>query len=472
MRFVISLIKSVISPVSVLLNLLIGFIAAMLSGVIEYYVLKELFSKIITDGQVKTLNFLPIIIVIILEGSKLFLHFGSSAFNNVSTTLSLSTVDFTKAMNVIKVILVVFSFICTIIFTGNVLYYDNVKNNSENLKTQISAINQQYEVEIEECKQKYTDLNNSKLKSYETAWKNAEEELSEHLANPVLTPKVAYDRYQQKAKELEAKVDEKHTQYIEYSNSVNLDLNSNPNYINEINTLENERDEEISKVKENNVQSNEGDNSYIKTFLLLVFNTFLNKDVYPRWLYFIIVIFISVVIAGVLEAVIYISQRFITTPSTELQNAFDYEGNDFIKDKTKSVVRFIICIAFSFSIYVIYGLISEISLDKFNILSGLVCCIITVVIFSIIPISISQNHYEEKEDSSGKFNKIQNEIKNFLATEGKTMLIKGLLSFVLFIVLGIIYKKDIADITVAAVGVAAGQAIGQILHIDPREIAI
>lgn len=470
MKFVISLIKSIINPISVLFNLLIGFLAAMLSGTIEYFVLRDLFSKIIIDGTEKTLTFLPLVIVLVLEGSKLFLHFGSSALNNVSEDLEPSTTDFAKSMDVIKKFLIVFSFICTIIFTGNVLYFNNVELNSKNLETQISEINQKYDDEVEACKQKYINLKDSEVESYKIAWENAENALLEHNTNPVLSPRVAYERYEQERITLENAVEEKHQEYDNALKDVNMNINDDENYKNEISELNRKRNDEIEKLKSNSIESNSGDSEYIKTFLLLIFNTFFKAETYPRWLYFIITILISFVIAGVLEAVIYVSQRLISISSEEMSKAFeaDHMLDQATKDKAKKIIGIILSAAFSFSIYIVYGLIKEISMNKFNILSGLVCCVITVVACLVIPTFT----YHQKKAPKNTIEKASDSFKEFLATEGKMMLIKGLLSFVLFIVLGVIYDKEIAEITIPAIGVATGQIIGQLLHINPKTITI
>ena len=96
--------------------ILLGLIAAFLSGIVEYAVIKEMFIiKLANIGNdVKYSQFIPLVIVLVLEGFKLFLHYVIPAHER-------ENIDKNKIIwkKVAKYFLVGFSLICTFIFSCN-----------------------------------------------------------------------------------------------------------------------------------------------------------------------------------------------------------------------------------------------------------------------------------------------------------------------------------------------------------------
>jgi len=468
MKLLITIFKNIINPIAMGLVLLIGTLAAVLSGLIEYFVLKDWFSNAVIDGKNFTLTFLPIAIVVILEGSKLFLHFCVSAFkqnNSKQTTITTETI---KVMNAVKYVLVIFSFMCTIIFTGNVLYQNSSVEVSAAYNSTVQAITNEYEIKIDNVKQEYKNNIDSSIEAYKTDWEEAQNRLTSFKI--ILSPKTAYERSIAEKKELENEVNRKFQLYQDALKKRNIDETQNPELKNSITALEKERDKKISTAKNESLNNTEGDNLYIKTFLLFIFNSFLNQNTYPKIIYFIISVIISLVIAGVLEAVIHISQKFISLPSSIMTSTFETVSvEEHLKRRITAITRIISSISISFFIFIIYGLIQDIAFDKFNFISAFICCIITVLIGFALPIS---EYKQPTTTSNNKVKIIQKSFNEFLNTEGKMMLIKGMLSFVGFIILGLIFEKNVSEITIPAVGVALGGALGNLFHIVPKPISI
>lgn len=464
MKTIIAIFKNVINPVSVMLITLIGLLAAFLSGVIEFFVLKDWFSTVIVEGKEITLTFFPLVIVVVLEGSKFFLHFGSSSIKQNSKEQFNTHAGFVKIMNAIKCCLIVFSFVCTMIFTCNFLYHESSLTISNDTNTKIEAVNIEYNKKVENYKTEHKNNIKSNLDTLYSAWMEAESELEK--LTPVFTPRVAYERYIEEKKRLEIIRDEKRDEYKSAQSSLDADESKDIDLQAGLATIEKEREEEIQKIKQETIHITDGDNEYIRTFLLFLFNSFAGINTYPKILYFVICILISFVIAGVLEAVIYTSQRLITIPANELEEIFEREFNVEIeiKSKIEFLTRIIINAVISFFIFIVYGLIKEISMNKFNVIAAVVCCITTVVVSFAIP--KIQNNTPAKTPKN-IFDKGINLLKNFWVEEGKIMLIKGMLAFVLFLILGVIFEKDIANISIPAIGVAIGGSIGHIFNVIP-----
>ncbi len=455
MTTLISLIKGVITPLAVLLNLVIGVFAAILSGIIEYFVLYELFSKIIISGETRTSAILPLVIVLILEGSKLFLHFESKCFD--LRAIDKSSKQLANNMNKVKWFLVLFSFICTLFYTGNTLYHNSVTVQSSIHSAEIEAIETEYKNRIKECEDTAIKNREDKVYAAKKSWYDAQKAL-----NAWNEMNLSSDDFIAEKIRLENAVTEARNSYNETLNdSTYLDKIKS-----EVENLEKEKEEKIQTII--SVSSNEGDNEYIKTFLLLIFNTILQKETYPSWVYFIVIILISTAFAGVLEAVIYMSQSLISTPTTELYRIFEADHNaihDNLTNKIEKILKVLIRSIVPFSIFIIFGLLQEITMNKFNLIVGLICCMVTVIIAVFIPDKtyVSTNPVKPME-------KIEESLKKFFTTEGTAILIKGIFSASMFIVLGIFYQKEIADLTLPALSVSIGQIIGHFLKIDPKPV--
>ena len=83
MKSIVVFLRHVITPLVLCLFLVLGLTAAMLSGIVEYSVIKELFSG--NDAKGYSV-YIPLIIVIVLEGLKLFLHYIIPAHKKLGDT--------------------------------------------------------------------------------------------------------------------------------------------------------------------------------------------------------------------------------------------------------------------------------------------------------------------------------------------------------------------------------------------------
>ena len=133
------LVKQVISPIIFYFFLVLGFVAALLSGLVEYSVIKELF---INKDATSYNLYIPLLVVIVLEGLKIFLHYVLPAHSR--TNISIEKIKFKKF---IKCRLVFFSLMCTLIYVSNTLYHPDVVNTV--ITEQKSIIQDKYEQDLE-----------------------------------------------------------------------------------------------------------------------------------------------------------------------------------------------------------------------------------------------------------------------------------------------------------------------------------
>ncbi len=453
MKNIIAFIKNVLTPVSVALILLLGCLAAFLSGVIEFVVLKELFSKITIGDETHMFSFLPLIIVIILEGSKLFLHFGSSSITQ-SKTVDKSSKSLAITMNKIKISLIVFSFVCSLIFTSNFLYKQSFSSVNTKIAEKTVQINEAYDSEIDKL-----------ILFYEDNLRQAQDRLN--ALEPVFSPKSAYVRYRQLLEEYTKEVEKAKNDYqnaVAAKQGISTDEDMQ-NLVNEI--RENQR-KDISESSESISQTNVGDNEIISTFLMSFTRVFFNNKPYSRGTYFSVVLLISLFIAGALEAIIYISQRIASMPTIELESVFsdhNYPQNK-LKESLNYGAKILISSVLSFCIFLMFGLIKEIAFSKFDMISAIICSGLTMITCAFI------KKPERIVEPNAYTSRTKNFFVNHFFPECQIGLIKAMLSFALFIILGIIFGHEVTELTLQAIGVAIGSALGPSLKIKPIPLSV
>lgn len=145
MKFVIAVFRHIFTPLALVLAVLAGLLAAATSALIEYHVLQEWLRP---EGT--GLLFLPLIIVVALEGTKLFLHFFGAAFQQNGLTQSEQSLlsKFRDILPLIRNGLVIFSFVCSMIFTANAFYYKSVTGESDELTAARDAIFAEYDAQM------------------------------------------------------------------------------------------------------------------------------------------------------------------------------------------------------------------------------------------------------------------------------------------------------------------------------------
>lgn len=172
MKTIILSVKNIFNLLAISSVVIFGIIAAFLSGQIEYYVFKGLYSQINTGDKIQTLTYLPLVMVVVLEGSKFILHFVSSSIKNHKDCSDVA-VKVMHVVNVVKWFLIILSFVCTLIFSANIFYYESTITEKN---AQIQEINETYQNRLNSFKKDWEENNQKNLDTLLHDWEKAEEE--------------------------------------------------------------------------------------------------------------------------------------------------------------------------------------------------------------------------------------------------------------------------------------------------------
>lgn len=320
MKSLVVFIKSVFVPISAFLFLAIGVLACCFSGIVEYNVLKELLVLPKSNDMVINANFWPVVLVMVLEGSKFTLHFYHASLKRKHVKDAIATeecsVNLEKIVKCVKNALVGVSFICSIIFVTNVFFSDNGKSAldaKEKIEAQCDETLQKLKEDLET---KRTEKRQSAKDSLDTDSQRINT-LYDQLERIQLNIEETASRskredLQEEAKALREQITNKE---IEYSNNLQKEYAIIDTWYDaELMTANITYGPNGTKrqVAESDFEAEAmGDNQYLYTFLRAITKTLFQKG-YSRMTYFLCVIFLSVTISALLEACISISQNLLT----------------------------------------------------------------------------------------------------------------------------------------------------------------
>lgn len=450
MKNVITVLRHIISPLILCLFLILGFTAAMLSGVVEYHVIKELFP--VKDAE--TYNFyIPLVIVIVLEGLKLFLHYIIPAHEQIGET------KFLTVKKATKYVLIVFSLICTVIYVSNSLYTPEKVNSFINEKE--IRIESKYEAkkktEIKEMeKNEQIELSNAKI-----IVDNIENQLQ--ILTPVYSPYWANKNYVEEKIRLENELESAKIEYEMKCNEIKS------KYESEKKTIENDIEEEILKEKKSIVEDfnyiSAGDNTYLSSALLFMVSVFGIKE-YKRTMYYLCVLGISLIISVVLELAISFAQSYLALKREKLEQLF---GEDEIIEETfKRKADRIIGISVQASIMLaVYLICHTLSLDTMNLPKNIfpvfVSYLLSIILSSekFLP---ANNEYLYKEKDKKTY-KTLIKVKNFTLP----IVTQTLICIVGFILISIFLKNNLDNLIPTTIALSFGSLSGQII-LKPKTI--
>lgn len=307
MKDILIFLRHVVTPLFLCLFLVLGLTAAMISGVVEYAVVKELFSGNNTEGYNE---YIPLVIVIVLEGLKLFLHYAVSAHKRIGDAGRHLVIK-----NVVKYALVIFSLLCTMIFVSNSLYTpEEVKNITA---AQMTAIKNKYQVELElEMKDIESDYEN-RIKSANGKVESVRSQLQQ--LTPVYRPRSAYENYIREKLRLESELKEAEKFYnLEYDELIE-DKKQSISLVEEKNSVEMQK--EIDSLSDNFEYVSSGDNSYLSSALTFAVSI-ISKENYNRTTYYLCVFGISLIVSIVLELAISFAQFYLSLDESKLNALF------------------------------------------------------------------------------------------------------------------------------------------------------
>lgn len=309
MKKFIETIRVIIIPVEVVLFLLVCLAATLLSAVIEIFVVSE----VLQMPELEIVgSYIPVVVVIIMEVLKLFLKFYSQRLRQAG--------EERKAVwyNFVGMILITFSFLCTMFYTSNALY--NKQSVTKALETDKESVVKEYDKKIQQVKE---DSQSELEEKLEFEWKMVEsarkaydnyemiytpyreyvrtKEIKDKLYREYLAAQERYDEKEKEISELqESKLDEAIAELK-----------------NECIAKQHEKEEDFK------VQS-AGDNKYIRNTLMFITELGGKESgEYSRDVYYFIVILLSLIVALILEIAIQSGQDFLAMNNTIMANVLE-----------------------------------------------------------------------------------------------------------------------------------------------------
>lgn len=171
MKFVKILINNIFIPFATFLFILVGVFAALLSAIIEFAVLKELFTS---EYQEFIPSFLiALALVLLLEYSKLYLHYLLGRWKHKPDS---NSAKYMKKVRIIVSIPIAISFVCTVIFSVTTL--DKASYNENAFQTEKARIENQLKTDIQDGKAALDAEQAARLEPYRQAMETANAEIA------------------------------------------------------------------------------------------------------------------------------------------------------------------------------------------------------------------------------------------------------------------------------------------------------
>lgn len=450
MKLVISVFRHVLTPFAMIFAVIAGFLAAGVSALVEFFVLQQWLRP-----ESKGLVFIPLLVVIALEGVKLFLHFAEAAFeqNQFSDEDKASLQGFLSALPYIKWGLVGFSVVCTLIFTASSFYYKVPGGETESIQQAKAEIEAEHDHDlqtvVDEADRVYQDKVNTAFIPVQAA-----QDYFDSITI-VYTPWYEYERSTEAKEAAQQALQAAQLEYIAAQDQANQERTAFVEAARQ--TLDSRKNEELTKLEQSELALVAGDNQYLSSFLLFFSHTFFGQS-YTRASYYIWVVMISLALSVLLEGVISLSQRVITLPEGVLaaisKGTPIKEGE---KEKATRFVRYLTNAFIALAVFLMYGGLMEVSYNNIQLGAALVCSLITALIPSAI-----FNTTEPKADTD-KFKRFFQKV----AAEAQAVTVKGLISFAGFMLIGMLFGETFASLSVSAIGISVGNIVGHTLHLIP-----
>lgn len=304
MKTLVSVLKNIFTPFSAFAFLLLGLLACVCSAMIEVFVLKELLE---VPGLGIDAKSWAILIVLVLEGSKFTLHFYAEALKKRGLSEKVDDFDVGKKRKMIvgvKNSLVILSLACSIICMVNILYNNNdekieayIQENAAYCDEKLSEGTQNLENKREKRREELTAIYATEKDSIDAQKENLNAIL-EMIANEVYINR--RQDLQEEAEAMRAQIEQAETTYMQHIDAAE-------------DTAQMEYEEEYAKLEERyGINGTErvteadpdvlmaGDNTYLSDFLNAFTKTFFGTG-YSRATYFVCALFLSLIIAIVLE---------------------------------------------------------------------------------------------------------------------------------------------------------------------------
>ena len=328
MKFVKILINNIFIPFATFLFILVGVFAALLSAIIEFAVLKELFTS---EYQEFIPSFLiALALVLLLEYSKLYLHYLLGRWKHKPDS---NSAKYMKKVRIIVSIPIAISFVCTVIFSVTTL--DKASYNENAFQTEKARIENQLKTDIQDGKAALDAEQAARLEPYRQAMETTNAEIANFNSG-----NTSYKKSKNKLDALLAQAESATQNFNTMESSLATE------YSNKKTDFENQyranAEAEIAALTDNADTSNATayDNKVLSHFLEVIWSIVFHHSSYPRIVYLGICIVFALILSLFLEAIISFSSHFMSIPLDSIVTPEDIESEKL--NLIKNVLHFFI----------------------------------------------------------------------------------------------------------------------------------
>ena len=473
MKTLVSVLKNIFTPFSAFAFLLLGLLACFCSAMIEVFVLKEMLE---VPGLRIDAKSWAILIVLVLEGSKFTLHFYAEALKRRGLRQEVDDFDIEKKRKLIagvKNSLVMLSLVCSIICIVNILYNNNDEKIDAYIRENTAYCDGKFAEGVQELEEKRERRTKELIAIYDTEKESIEDQNKSYKAIlDMIANEVYINRRQDLQEEAEAmRVQIEQAEKMYSQHVTDAQTLAQEEYEVEYTKLEEKYgDAGTERVAETDSEVlMAGDNPYLSNFLNAFTNTFLGTG-YSRAVYFICALFISLIIAVVLELCISISQMLLTI-----------KAESFIKiigeipkiEKGKKAVRLVIWLMFSVliatAVYCIASIVLQNHVDGKQTAMALITYIVTILLINaLIPKERPEGVINYLSEKNEKVKPLFKGLSNIISDA----LIPAALSFVGYMLIGFAFNGDFVYGDMTGLAIAIGGSFSKILKFDQCNFAI
>lgn len=471
MKTMVTILKSIFTPFSAFAFLLLGLLACFCSGMIEGYVLKEMLE---VPGLGIDATSWAILIILVLEGSKFTLHFYAEALKRTGISKEIDEFDVEKKVKTIvrvKNSLIMLSLACSFICMVNILYYNADEKIDKYLQENAVYCDKKLDEGIQILDDKRKRRLEDEMSIYNTE-KDGIQQKKDELTD--FLNKIANEVYinrrqdlQEEANAMRKQIEQSEIAYSQHLSEVRTKVQED--YEVEYAKLEGKYGangtERVIDIDSDILM--EGDNPYLSNVLNAFTKTFWGTG-YSRQLYFVCVLFLSLVIAVVLELCISISQMFL---AMRVESFMKIIGDMPKLEKGKKTVRLVIWLMFSVLIATAVYCIASIVLNK-NISAeetamALVTYIITILLINVL-IPERQSEHINDMTKNNKTKLLLTGLNNVFSD----VLIPAVISFGGYIIIGFAFQGDFVYGDMSGLAIAIGGAFSKLFRFDQCNFSI
>ncbi len=468
MKTLVIILKSIFVPFSAFTFLILGCLACFCSAVIEWFVFREILA--IPNSTINADNWAALI-VLVLEGSKITLHFYNNAFKRHELHNQIAgIIKKRRLISGVSKALMALSLICSIICIVNVLYNNNdnkieeaLKKNTQEcdqyLETGRNSLRDQRKQELDNVPQLYEN----EFSIIESMESDLQKIVQQILEEPYGNKR---DDLMEEAKNIRDKIDNRAASYTDLCDAKREEIEKKYVKLNE--ELESKYGLYGSeRLSENDIKILiQGDNSYLSNFLLAFSKTFWGRE-YSRSTYFACALIIGVTISVVLELCISISQMLLTI---SVESFLAILGDIPKPEKGKRIVELIIWLLFSVFVTTAIYLVASIALGNSSINSQNLFSVLLAYCGTIIIINLFSSKKESHTfDILCSQNPTAQTVIDFIRNIVADAIIPAALAFVGYILIGFICDGNFAYGDLNGLAIALGGCFSKTIKFSQCE---